>query len=888
MNRLLFGFLLFPFLLFSQNETKIDSLNQLIQEEKSDSLKSSLLIKKALLYQKSSKIDSALNTINNAIKVSDRSTVNYTKVRGYIVLGNIYLNQYKYDLAFKNYAIADSICNFSRDLKESSIHAQALNFLGYAVRLTHDYDKSAEFYLKSKNIYTKLNDQKGVHEVNIGLAQSFIPKGEYNKALSFLNDAVKYNKDNNTGNPYSYAVICRGYLLVKMKRFEDAEKDYLTYYNLANESNNVTKKLRSLSYLGYLYFEKGDLSKAEKYYKQGVEMAKKEENLFMVEETQRGLINVLKKSNNLEALSRVYEEYLETKEKQDSVSKSSEIYELETKYQATQKEQEIALLNAENKLSEQRRKNEKYVYLGLLFIALLLATFIFYAYKNKLKTSRKLKELNALKSKFFANISHEFRTPLTLIKSPVQFLRNSQDKEVQNQLNVIDRNADKMLELVDQLLELSKIEANQLKILLKKGNVPSFLFLLLEAFVLRAQNEKKDFIVDVEATDKLHVFDKDILTKIIYNLLSNAFKYSDDDASITFSSKIFNEKLYITVSNKNYQFNTNEILKIFNRFYQGDSKHTGFGIGLSLTKELVDLYEGTIKVSKEGERVVFDVEIPLTHHLKNAVLINDNEIIEDNNVEIYNDEHSTLLIVDDHKDVLNVLKNIFKSSFIIYEANDGAAAFKIAEKEIPDIIISDVIMPIEDGFTLASKVKNNKLTSHIPVILLTAKSSDEAHLKALQNHSDSFLTKPFNHEILKAKVVQIIDERKKLQERYSKELILKPIDVVVNTVEEKFLDKIEKIITSNLTSPDFNAQEFALQMNVSRMQLHRKLKSLFGVSTSEFIRNERLKLAAKLLKNPKLSVADVAYSSGFNEVTYFSKCFKGHFGVSPSIFQKNK
>ena len=234
------------------------------------------------------------------------------------------------------------------------------------------------------------------------------------------------------------------------------------------------------------------------------------------------------------------------------------------------------------------------------------------------------------------------------------------------------------------------------------------------------------------------------------------------------------------------------------------------------------------------------------------------------------------------------MKDIFKENYQILEAADGEQALKIAKKEIPDCIISDVMMPKMDGFEFTKQIKTNELTSFIPIVLLTAKTSDEAHLEGLKSTADAFLTKPFNHNIVKATVQQLISERKKLQQRYSQELILKPVDIVINSVDEKFLQKLQTILDTQLANADFTAEEFATQIGISRMQLHRKLKSLLGVSATEFIRNERLKNAAELLKKGNGNISEIAYSVGFNEISYFSKCFKDYFGSSPTEYAEKK
>ena len=261
-------------------------------------------------------------------------------------------------------------------------------------------------------------------------------------------------------------------------------------------------------------------------------------------------------------------------------------------------------------------------------------------------------------------------------------------------------------------------------------------------------------------------------------------------------------------------------------------------------------------------------------------------ISEENNDEA---ELPILLIVDDNQDVRMVLKDIFKNNYQILEAEDGEQALKIAKKEIPDCIISDVMMPKMDGFEFTKQIKNNELTSFIPVILLTARTTDEAHLEGLKSTADAYLTKPFNNEIVKETVNQLISERKKLHQRYSQELVLRPVDIVINSVDEKFIEKLQVILDKELSNAEFSSEDFALAVGMSRMQLHRKLKSLLGVSSTEFLRNERLKVATELLKKGNGTIAEIIYAVGFNDTSYFIRCFKEKYNCTPSEYQeKNK
>ena len=525
-----------------------------------------------------------------------------------------------------------------------------------------------------------------------------------------------------------------------------------------------------------------------------------------------------------------------------------------------------------------------------------LLEILFFTYALHIKTLNIEKEkiqiqnLSEVKAKFFANISHEFRTPLTLIKSPLQLLQSKSVSEYENkQLNMIDKNADRMLELVDQLLELSKIDSGNLKLLFKQGNISNFVATMMEPFELLAEERQLKFKKSIQKTKETNYFDKDVLEKITSNLLTNAVKYTIEKGTIEVKSSQENDLLTLEISNETADLKQEDVTKMFDYFYQKDSTTSGFGIGLTLVKELVDLYQGTIETKLISKNLHIKINLPLSKENPNAIIVNEEN---DKEKKITNDHENSelplLMLVDDNADIRMILKEIFKDDFKIIEAQDGQEALKLAQKEIPDCILSDVMMPKMDGFEFTKQIKTNDLTSFIPVILLTAKTSDEAHLEGLKNNVDAFLIKPFNNEIVKSTVNQLITERKKLHNRYSQELILRPVDIVINSQEEKFIKKLQVILDKNISNSEFSSEDFASEIGMSRMQLHRKLKSLLGVTSTEFLRNERLKIAAELLKKGNGTISEIAYSVGFNDVSYFSKCFKEMYQCTPTEYTENK
>ena len=561
---------------------------------------------------------------------------------------------------------------------------------------------------------------------------------------------------------------------------------------------------------------------------------------------------------------------------------------LETKYQTSQKEREIALLSAENKIAAQQQMYQRNLFIAAIIVFGLVLAFVSFGYKNKLKTAKRLRELDELKSRFFANISHEFRTPLTLIKSPLQsVLEEETVPEKIKKLNLIDGNADRMLNLVDQLLELSKLDAGAIRLILKKGNLSHFLQAMADTFAYEAKQRSLDFSTNFNISENELWFDKDVLEKIFGNLLSNAIKYTPTKEKICFEAKTEDDFLYVKVRNTGVSLSKAEVSKFFDRFYQQDENNPGAGIGLALAKELITLYNGEVSIANEENALTFTVTIPLDlDRLKSAVVVQEDERTKAIKIDTVteNGELPVLLIAEDNTSLRQIIRELFMPDYQILEAADGNEAFKIANREVPDVIISDVMMPHMNGFQFSKAIKENEVTSFIPVILLTAKTGDAAHLQGLQSQADAFLTKPFNNEILKTKVKQLLKERSKLRERYSQELVLKPKDIVLNSADEKFLQRLQYIIDNKLENPDFSSDEFASEVGMSRMQLHRKLKSLTGLSATEFIRNERLKIATTLLAKGNLTVSEVAYAVGFNDVSYFSKCFREQYSITPSDF----
>ncbi|SCY97043.1 response regulator [Flavobacterium caeni] len=787
-------------------------------------------------------------------------------------------------------------------------------------------------YLHKTDAMIKKSDLDGVF-MRIGvfteIATIYKDLGNQTKALESINKALELQQqDTSQMGPLMEILVVKGEILLAFDEHEKARPLFEQVFNHAQTSKQKQLLDRAAIGLGDVWQRKGDYKKSEHYldiakvislenntdyflthiytlsarnhirtknpkrYHEFVTLA--EQMLANEKESQAYLeliktkIEFAKANNQLDQALKLTQQRDELQQKLDQKADAMHFEDFETKYQSEKKAQQIKLLSVQKQLAE-KQKNTQLVVFSTLLLLLVLGGYLIYAsYKNRLRTAEKLREINDMKSRFFANISHEFRTPLTLIKSPLQTLRASKMDDTQNrQLSLIDKNADRMLELVNQLLELSKIDGGHFKLILKEGQLDEFLSAMIEPFAFQASETGTPLITNIEKTTTTYYFDKDIIEKIASNLLSNAFKYAPPQQPIYFSATVTQNQLELRVANAGTDLKKEDLPKLFERFYQKNESANSSGIGLALVKELVDLYKGSIEAGIDGQMLRFLVRLPLDASHPNALPQPQTEAPIEVPVADVTQDLPILLLVDDNAEIRQVLRALFEPDYQIVEAANGQEALKVAQKEIPDCIVSDIMMPKMDGLAFTHALKTNELTSFIPLVLLTAKTSDETHLQALQNTADAFLTKPFNHDILKATVAQLIAERRKLQQRYSQELVLKPMDVVINTVDERFLDKLQQVIATELANADFSTDDFAKSVGMSRMQLHRKLKTLLGVSATEFLRNERLKVAAGLLRSKNANVSEIAYAVGFNDLSYFSKCFKEHFKTTPTDYANN-
>jgi len=534
----------------------------------------------------------------------------------------------------------------------------------------------------------------------------------------------------------------------------------------------------------------------------------------------------------------------------------------------------------------------------------------------------KLKGMQIARDRFFTGISHEFRTPLTLIIGPSdRILEESADNNIKKQAHTIRQNAIRILGLIQQLLELSKLESSAISVKAKKHDLVTVLRGLLFAFESLAKEKNINLSFSCVEQSIITWFDKDKLEKIINNLLSNAFKFTHDTGSILISvdkmSADENEFAYIKITDTGIGIPSSDLEKIFDRFYQVDDSvqraYGSSGIGLALVREFVDLHKWNISVtSTEGKGTEFHLKIPLWEDyldesqkvksdsedigIRNYIPIQkqlDNGYL--NELEPSDDiseektvlnVRSEILIIEDSTDVRDYIYDLLKSDYTIYHASNGAEGLNTAQEKMPDLIISDVMMPVMDGMEFCRRIKTEFLTCHIPVILLTAKASPESKIEGLETGADSYLTKPFNSKELLVRIKNLLDQRKLLKEKFSKDINLKPDKVTTNRFDDEFLRNVFASVEKNLANEKYDSDVLAKDVFMSRMKLHRKLQAVTGQAPGEFIRAYKLKRAAQMLLEKNLSVTQIAFEVGYNSPSHFSKAFIKCFNCSPSDYAK--
>lgn len=844
------------------------------------------LINIGSVRQRIADYDEALEVYFQALDLS-RSN-NYTRGIAFALnnLSTIYIYKKDYDKALD---ILHEGLAFGEEIQDSLRIAWTLSNIGFAYFEKFELDSALHYYERTLDLYEELNDEEGIADMYGNIAAVHIDSKQYEIGRDYLERAIELNT-----------------------KLEDNA-------SLANNYNNMAQIEMEL--------ERYDQAIAVQL--KGIELAAGLDNKHELRAGYHRLSEIYEKAGNADQALINLKYYLDLDDTITQELHNEQVAEMETKYETQKARNELTAKQLE--LAKKSNQFNRAIIIAIVLLLVITAIFQYLRNKQRLKRKEtemalevekaeasKLKEMDQLKSAFFANISHEFRTPLTLILSPLQQVLGQVEKSRPTEeiglkskyLQMMHRNGQRLLTLINQLLDLSKLEGGKMQLRAAKGNLTAFVKAITYSFESLAEPRQIELLVKAPGQSIQAWFDPDKLEKVLVNLLSNAFKFTPEEGRIEVELKL-NENgnppvVFIEVKDSGIGIPPEQLPYIFDRFYSSKSANeelSSTGIGLALTRELVRLHKGEIEVESELDKgTTFKIMLRLGKtHLKEEEIDPTNTVIVpaqkgpspvpksllqnaglDSSGIQASTKKSLVLVVEDNADVRNYIQEQLEEIHQIVTAVDGEEGLQIAREQIPDLIISDVMMPKIDGKELARQLKNDQNTSHIPLIMLTAMAEREDKLEGLEVGADDYLVKPFDPKELQLRVHNMLEQRRRQQARFQKEVVFKPAEVAVTSVDEAFLQQVLETIEIHLEEEDFSVVDLASSVGMSRSQLHRKLKALSGKSPNQIIRDMRLQRAKELLEKGAGNASEVTYMVGFSSPAYFSKCFKDRFGISPS------
>lgn len=785
-------------------------------------------------------------------------------------------------------------------------------------------DSLALLYLKKALNYGEQNENQ--HSIALAyksLGNYFYDIQEYNNALGNYLKCYTTGCNHCPDVSFHDALIKIGNVYLHTKDYELAKEFYEKSYNLADSSFETSLQSISLGKIGEVYYNQNKLSKSIETYEHALKLARKVDFLEGEQSTSERLSQLYEVQGNLKkALSLKKQSHLLS----DSIEKNNEISDLaklETyfEFKNMQEQSKSEMLVANQAIQKQKLIRNFFIIGFLLVSAIGLLIFKFYRLKRNdnilLKQQKheieqmgkKVHVADKAKLEFYTNVSHELRTPLTIIigtinsfKAQLSHLSNSKA-----QIETMYKNALKLLSLINQLLDLRKLDTSNMALQVKEGNLNNFTSGILNSFDQYAGKKEMSFSFLPLQNHITAFFDHDKLEKILSNLISNAIKYSDNEINIEISlQREKNEMISIKVKDNGIGINESEQKKVFDRFYRtSDSSVQGSGIGLALVKDLVELHKGEIQLSSiKNKGSVFTVTIPIEKHCfaeselekvetpKEAFSYPDLLDLDESSKMVQpantSEDAKTILIIEDNTDLSIFIHDLFKSEYNTLCAYDGIEGLQLAKSHVPDIIISDVMMPKMNGIQLLEKLKSDAATSHIPVIILTAKNDVATQLGGFEKGADDYINKPFDSMVLKSRVENLLRLRMHLVEKFSTQFQLQPRAITIENTDQKFLQKAIDTIEAHIADENLNVELLAMELAVSKTQLYRKLKALTNYSANQFIRIIRLKRAANILEQGQQNIAEVMDATGFSNYSYFNNCFKEYFGEFPKDYVLTK
>lgn len=748
----------------------------------------------------------------------------------------------------------------------------AFNVMAILMLATNQLDSAYQYGEQAVQHYTKAGDAQGASVAYTKLGHVFNIRGEYTKATPYYLKSYEMAKYDTLSSAFMTANLCLASNYIYLKKPDAALPHTLKSYQIARRLGMFYEQSTALHYLSGIYEQKGDYRTALEYQRQYTEI-------------------------------------------RDSVMKAErvqQVKELEVQYEAAKKEGAIQSLEKE----KLQQRVIIWASLAILAVLLFVALQIYASYRQRTSELRaehlereRLNEVDVFKSRFFTNITHEFRTPLTVILGNLELMKSEIERSevtasarLLSKVSTIKRSGENLLRLINEILDLAKLESNTLQMNYVHGDVLAYLRYIAESMYSLANVQNVMLRVESPEAAIVMDYDPERLMQIVHNLLSNAIKFTPSGGRIVLQADMISESpamLSIRVTDTGAGISAEELPRIFDRFFQAKNqqhaKAGGAGIGLSLTKELVKVMGGDIRVdSRAGAGTTFTVVLPVVNNVSGAESLAEPHAPDVRSAvaqPVTNLPNKTpvggdipqLLIVEDNPDVAEYLRDCFDGQYQLDFAYNGRAGIENALENVPDIIISDVMMPEKDGFELCDTLKNDERTSHIPIVLLTARATAADRITGLRRGADAYLAKPFHPEELRVTLANLVALRQRLQSRYAQATAPLPLAVEPELqMEDAFLAKVRGVVEARLSDPDLEMPQLERALMMSRSQIFRKIKALTGKSPSIYIRSIRLARAQTMLRNTALTVSEIAYDTGFSSPQYFSDTFLEEFGVRPS------
>ena len=812
------------------------------------------------------------------------------------------------DIAQEYHYQAWSLCKVTTDTSFVAIknYAKSLNGLGNIYLTLGNYERADSALRKALVVEQRLGSTVGMAINYANLGSIFEHRGEIDSAWVYYRYSMEANQK--AGSTLGIA-LCHSYfgsLYEQAQQYDRAAEEYEAGYQLMQDSKDEWHKLNLLVALASIHNATRDDAQMLYYLEQARSNAEKIQDKEHLADIYTLYYQYYKRHGDWQAALTYYERATEMKQSSLDMDKINRMQNtsLTIERNIQNRKMNKAKITLEHERAERRIENVTFAVIALL----LLGFFGFFLYIQRIqrRNHKELKKMSSMRETFFTNITHEFRTPLTLILGLSQDLQQDESEQTRERAKSIERQGQGLLTLINQLLDISKIKSSVGESRTCRGNVTAHIAMIVDSY--RDYASSRDIELTYQPQDQVEMsFVPDYVNKVFNNLLSNAFKFTPPQGKISITLWRADDSVCIDLSDTGYGMDQKTMEHAFDPFYQAesDSKYIGTGIGLALVKQIVQASKGQITIeSKLGEGTTFHIIVPIINDqaapeqtlsaATNTPLLPHQETdLQDSECE--QDESCRLLVIEDNHDIAHYIGSQFEDHYSVSYATDGEEGFRKAVELVPDLIITDLMMPGVNGLELCRQIRSNEIVNHIPIIVVTAKVSEEERIKGIEAGADAYLTKPFNTTELRMLVERLLDSRKMLRQKFA-QIVIKgqePDESETNKLEEAditFLTKVAALVNQQISqNKNTNVEEVANSLCMSSRQLHRKLKALTGYAPSAYILRLKIRKACELMDaDAEMSLTDVAYQSGFDTYSNFSRSFKNICELSPSKYRDQK